>query len=200
MLIYKFRITLEENDNFLREIEIRPSQTFKDFHEAMLDCSALTLGELASFFICDIKWRKQQEITLVKAEDDENRARGDKPPVKIMSKTLLNNCIESPNEQLIYINDFQKMHTFYIELFKIYDNQEKITTFPRCVKRFSDVPKTITQITNPGTMSNDEEETQAEFEDELDDELMEDNDKLVSDEDNVMLDDIFEETNPNESN
>jgi hypothetical protein len=192
MLIYKFRITLEENDNFLREIEIKPGHTFEDFHNAILDCSALNLGEMASFFICDIKWKKHQEITLVKAEDEDSRYRGDKPPVKVMSETTLSNCIDNPNEQLIYIYDFQKVHTFYIELFKIYNSEEK-GTFPRCVKRVSDVPKTLAHIPNPEAMAFEEEETTDEFEEELDEGAVDEND-------NLMLDDIFEETNPNESN
>jgi hypothetical protein len=191
MLIYKFRITLEENDNFLREIEVKPGQTFEDFHNAILECSALNIGEMASFFICDIKWRKHQEITLVKSEDEDSRNRGDKPPVKIMSETKLSNCIDNPNEQLIYIYDFQKVHTFYIELFKIFNSEEKVI-FPRCVKKVSDVPKTMTHIPNPEDTVY-EEETVEEVIDEFDPGSVEDDDSL-------LLDDIFEEANPNDSN
>ncbi len=194
MLLYKFRITLEENDNFVREIEIRPGQTFEDFHNAMLDCTSLTKDEMASFFICDIKWRKHQEITLVKTEEDEDRRpRSDKPAVKLMSKTLLSDCINSPSEQLIYINDFQKVHTFYIELFKIYNSEEK-ASFPRCVKRVSDVPKTIV-LKNHAVEEEviEEEELASDFEDEFDE-------TQISDEDAEIFGDIFEEPNSNENN
>ena len=162
MIIYKFRITLEENDNYLREIEIKPGQTFEDFHKAILDCSLLSKDEMASFFICDIKWRKHQEITLVKTEEEDDRRRpiSEKPPVKLMSETTLSNCINSPNEQLIYINDFQKVHTFYIELFKIYNSEEK-AKFPRCVKKVSDLPKIIKTIPGgePTSFVEEEDET-----------------------------------------
>jgi hypothetical protein len=194
MLVYKFRITLEENDSYLREIEIKPGQTFLDFHNALLDCSALTMGEMASFFICDIKWRKHQEITLIKNEENENRNRGDKPPVKLMSETPLNHCIDNPNEQLIYIYDSQKLFTFYIELFKIYNSEEKVT-FPRCVKKVSDVPKTLTFIPSPEAipLEEDEEESVPEFDEKFDD-------GEIDEDESLMLDDIFEETNPNENN
>jgi hypothetical protein len=189
MIIYKFRITLEENDSYLREIEIKPGQTFLDFHNAILDCSILTKEEMASFFICDIKWRKHQEITLVKMEEVEDRRRPatDRPPVKIMSETTLSTCINNPNEQLIYINDFQKVHTFYIELFKIYNSEEK-ATFPRCVKRVSDLPKIIKTIPGgePSGFVEEEEEVVDEFDVEFDDSQIGDDDSLLGD--------IFEES------
>jgi hypothetical protein len=194
MLIYKFRITLEENDNYVRDIEIKPSQTFEDFHNAILDCSALTVGEMASFFMCDIKWRKHQEITLVKTEEDNRRRPvSDKPAVKLMSETKLSQCIESPNEQLIYIYDFQKVHTFYIELFKIYDSKEE-AAFPRCTKRVSDVPKVLKHIPGPevGSIAEEEDEDVVdEFEVEFDDEQ-------IGDDDSLMLGDFLEESASNE--
>jgi hypothetical protein len=191
MLIYKFRITLEENDDFLREIDIKPGQTFEDFHNAILECVTLTKGELASFYICDIKWRKHQEITLKKDKDILARAKENAPPAMIMSKTVLSSCINNPNEQLIYIYDFQTLHTFYIELFKIY-NTESNQAFPRCVKSVSDVPKTITIVPNSGEEIIDDEEP-SEFEDEFEDnQVIDDNDGIFGD--------FFEESNTNESN
>jgi hypothetical protein len=196
MLIYKFRITLEENENFVREIEIKPTQTFEDFHNALLDCTILEEDQMASFFVCDIQWRKHQEITLIETEEEKDNRfkRADKPAPKLMSETTLNDCIDNPNAQLIYLNDLKNIHTFYIELFKIYDNNEE-ATFPRCVKRVSELPKTLVKAHNPEVVTFEVEEpiAESEFEDEFDD-------TLIDDDSSLLMDDIFEETNPNENN
>ena len=68
MLVYRFKTTFEDDDNFLREIELRADQTFEDFHQAILGNLGLDPGMLASFFICDQQFRKQTEIKL--AEND----------------------------------------------------------------------------------------------------------------------------------
>ena len=64
MLIYRFKITCEEHDGFLREIEIQPNQTFLDFHHIIIDSSELLHCERASFFMTDKKYKKDKEISL----------------------------------------------------------------------------------------------------------------------------------------
>lgn len=192
MLVYKFKVSIDEDDNFLREIEIKPSQSFLEFHDVIQNCVALPEGEMASFYICDIKWRKQQEISLVGfddgGEDDETGKN-----ILVMNKTHLKDCINNPNEKLIYVYDFLKMHTFYLELFKIYQCDETIT-FPRCTKSIGDLPKTL----KPGMIADNnsfdalqDTETDSEFADEPDPELLTDDEQL--------FDDFIEETDTNES-
>ena len=58
MIIYRFRITSEEHENFLREIDIQPKQTFFDFHLAIVEAAELLHCERASFFPTDKKYKK----------------------------------------------------------------------------------------------------------------------------------------------
>jgi hypothetical protein len=194
MLIYKFRITLEENDNFLREIEIKPGQTFEDFHVAIQNSVNTIKGEMASFFICDSKWKKHQEITLVKtdAEPVDRELNAGKPPVILMSETKLSSCIDSPNAQMIYVYDIHRLNTFYIELFKIYNIEENIT-IPRLLKSVSDVPKAVTQITSPEEIIIDYDESIEEVADEIDE-------SRLGEEDTELFGDLFEEPNPTDGN
>lgn len=192
MLVYKFKILLEDNDNFLREIEIKPSQTFEDFYNSIIDCVRIEPGEMASFFICDSKWRKQQEITLYKMDDDDDINDQSHPKILVMGETTLKECIDNPNERLIFIYDFLKMHTFYIELFKIYDCDEKVD-FPRCLKRIGDIPKALSRKANPNEEFLDDDEPVSEFEDEF-------AEGQISDEDDGIFDDFFEESNSSEKN
>jgi hypothetical protein len=143
MLIYKFKIVNDENDNFYREIEIKPGNTFKDFHNMLGDCIKFNPGEMASFYICDNKWNKVQEISLCDMDEPDERekdAEDDAKPVKMMDDVKLKESIIDPHQRMIYVYDFLKMHTFYIELSKITDGDEKIS-YPRCIKSVSDIQK-----------------------------------------------------------
>ena len=64
MLVYRFRITTDEQEDFLREIEIQPNQTFLDFHEIIISSADLVPCKKASFYLTDLKFNKRQEISL----------------------------------------------------------------------------------------------------------------------------------------
>ncbi len=169
MLIYKFKIVNDDNDNFYREIEIKPSNTFEDFHKILIDCIKLTPDEMASFYICDNKWNKIQEISLCNLEEEEDREDSDEPEspkkkVLVMSDVKLKECINDPNQRMIYIYDFFKMYTFYIELSKITDGDEK-TIYPRCTKCVSDIQKPRKASPKAEEINETEEEVIDESED-----------------------------------
>ena len=168
MLIYKFKIIHDENENFYREIEIKPGNTFKDFHDILGECIKFDPGEMASFYLCDNKWNKIQEISLVNmGEPDDNDETADKEtkPVKMMADVKLKESIIDPNQRLIYVYDFLKMHTFYIELSKITEGDEK-TKYPRCTKSIGDMAKPK-KITPKNEEILEEEEEAAEEGDEF---------------------------------
>jgi hypothetical protein len=189
MLIYKFRVALEDNDDFLREIEIKPNQTFEDFHNQLMSCISLTKGEMASFFLCDSKWRRQQEITLIDFSEGADAEVEASAKTVLMSKTQLKDIINSPNEKLIYIYDFLKMYTFFIELYKIYSCDDKIE-YPRCVKSVSDIPKTMASNSAARKGEAIPEESDDEFAEEFDESELENDEK--------MFDDIYEDPNSND--
>ncbi|HOY32774.1 MAG TPA: hypothetical protein PKW80_12925 [Bacteroidales bacterium] len=193
MLIYKFKVISDEIDNFYREIEIKPGHTFKDFHDMLNDCIKFNPGEMASFYICDNKWNKLQEISLVNLEeqDESSRDADDNPennvrPVKMMSEVKLKESINDPNQRLIYVYDFMKMYTFYIELSKITEGDEKIT-YPRCLKSAGDIQKPKKIIPK----NEDMPESAEEF-DELEEDLFSDDDTNFN-EDELNPGDGFEE-------
>lgn len=126
MLVYKFRISFEDHDDFLREIELRADQSFEDFHQAILGNLGLDPGMLASFFICDHRYRKKQEIQLNRTNADpqkgeDGRDDGEAPAGKtlLMHETLLKDHIDDPHQRLTFVYDNMNQWTFYIELMKI---------------------------------------------------------------------------------
>jgi len=153
MHIYRFRVLIEDNEQFFREIDVKANQTFEDFHNVLVTSAGFDNNEMASFYICDSKWNKQQEIclcdmTMPEEEDnfedgDEDEVRAKKKPVPItcMSDTYLKDIIVDPHQRIIYVYDFLKLHTFYIELYKIL-TAEQGKKYPLVVKSVGKIIKT----------------------------------------------------------
>jgi len=164
MLIYKFKIRFEEYEDFLREIELRADQTFEDFHQAILGNLGLDPGMLASFFICDHRYRKLQEIQLVdmdpssppgqasdeveaetdKGEDDSLREDKEERQVGalLMHETFLKDHIDDPHQRMLFMYDNLNQWTFYIELMKI-QRASDAQSYPRISKSKGAVPREL---------------------------------------------------------
>ena len=112
-MIFKFLILSDEVDNFKREIKIDADATFLDFYKTILDCTGFSDKEMASFFLCDEKWRKMQEITLVEMDtySDEDSY--------IMEECILSDYLEDEKQKLMYVFDYLTERTLYIELSEI---------------------------------------------------------------------------------
>jgi len=143
MQVYRFRLLFEEQEDFLRDIEIRPGQTFKDFHDIILQSVEIESHELASFFICDPGWSKQKEITLIDMGiktpdidfDDDIRKPVEVPiPVMIMEDVKIREVIDDPHQRILFEYNFLNPTTFFIELTKIVEGDPK-KEYPICVKK-----------------------------------------------------------------
>jgi hypothetical protein len=148
MHVYRFRILSEEHDDFLRDVEILANQTFEDLHQFLVRLFEFDGNELASFSICNGKWFKMSEITLIDMRfeeqsddfDDDNPNKKAKIKTFLMSESKLKSYIEDPHQRIIYEYDFLNLRTFYLELSKILTAEEG-TSYPRCVKSEGSLPK-----------------------------------------------------------
>ena len=147
MLIYRFKITCEEHDGFLREIEIQPNQTFLDFHHIIIDSSELLHCERASFFMTDKKYKKDKEISLKsekrqvrKYDDDLDQVVTESLTLPLMKNSKIKEYIEDPHQRMIYEFEGREHFSFHIELFKIFPSEGNIS-FPRNTKRIAELPK-----------------------------------------------------------
>lgn len=148
MIIYKFKISFEDHDDFLRELELRADQTFEDFHQALLGNLGLDPGMLASFFICDHRFRKKTEIQLVDlnpssppGEEAEDESGGEEKPL-LMHECVMKDLIDDPHQRLLFVYDYLNQWTFYIELVKM---MPKVNgeTYPRFSKISGPVPREL---------------------------------------------------------
>ncbi len=156
MLAYKFRINFEDQDDFLRDIELRSDLTFEDFHHAIVNNLNLDPGMLSSFFICDHNFRKQQEISLVdmnpeeevKLEPEDEESAASSPKVTVMKDSALCDFIDDPHQRLIYVYDYINYWTFYIELIKIVAADPQVD-YPRVTRSVGAIPREFTAATTP---------------------------------------------------
>ena len=72
-MIYLFRIISDEDQDFFRDLVIDGSDTFLDFHRALQENLGYDPSQLASFFITNEMWEKQQEITLIDMMEEMRR-------------------------------------------------------------------------------------------------------------------------------
>ena len=187
MHTYKFRMILEDQDDFVRDYEIRSNQSFLELYNIIRQTVTLRGNELASFYICDSKWRKKKEITLLdmkdentsennyEDEEDEFRKPVKKLPSFTMENAKIRDFIEDPAQRILFEYDFLNPTVFFIELFKIFDSKEG-DVYPKCVKQEGELilPYQLTDQTIP-LPDDDEDELLSEFdEDEEPPEIIDD--------------------------
>lgn len=165
MIIYRFRITTDEQEDFLREIEIQPSQTFLDFHDLLLSCADLESCKKASFYLTDLKFNKRQEISLKtnkkqlrKYDEELDQIIVETTHTRLMKDAHLKKYIEDPHQKMIYEYFGKDLIVFYIELFKILKVEDTFN-FPRCVKATGELPKKVEIPMAPVTAPPEEEPT-----------------------------------------
>ncbi len=149
MYSYKFRLTTEEVEDFVRDIEILSNQTFEELHYFILETMEVSQSELASFFICDQKWRKKQEVTLIDMgvedvqndlDEDEDRLFLSKIPCFVMKDAVLNQFIDDPHQRILFEYNYTNPIVFNIELLKTTQAVQGIE-YPRCTQIVGKLPE-----------------------------------------------------------
>lgn len=138
MHAYRFRINSDENEDFLRVVDVLASQTFEEFHNALVQTCKFKEMELASFYLCDNEWHKRIEITLMDMEDDEEEEQENKKKALIMKDIKMRQIINDPHQKILYVFDFMKMITLNIELVKVIDADMSLR-YPYFVESLSEL-------------------------------------------------------------
>lgn len=137
-MIFKFLILSDEVDDFKREIIIDGDTTFLEFYHAILRCTGFSDKEMASFFLCDDKWRRKQEITLVEMDtySDEDSY--------IMGESILSDFLEDEKQKMMFVFDYFNDRALFIELSEIIPG--KSLKKPSCTLSAGETPRQIIQI------------------------------------------------------
>ena len=186
MYYYKFKVYYDEVDDFVRDVELLANDNFESFHHLLYDCIGLKGNEMSCFSICDPKWNKQKEITLVDMQDDEAVSEQDDPeyeeedtfstkshlPNYVMKDALLKDFITDPHQHIIYEYDFFDPKVFFIELQKVVKSDEDPALFPRCTYKSKEMPAPVKKpdLIEDEDFSYEDEDIREDFNDGYDDE------------------------------
>lgn len=124
----KFRIYLEEDESVYRDVVIRHTQNFFEFHEMILKSFEFDNKHKATFYRSNDHWQRGREISLEKYEKDY------KAQPLIMSETNIGSEIRDPNQKFIYHYDFNKNWSFLVELINVSKEENPRITYPSVVR------------------------------------------------------------------
>jgi len=138
MAIYKFKITFEDFDDVVREIDIKSNQTFEDLHRALHKSTGYNAEKPSSFYVSTDNWIKGDEIAHLPNERKKDR-------VVLMENSKLSSFIEDPHQKFYYIYNFDRPYDFHVELIKIILNPDSNIEYPFLAKSTGEAPKIMEQ-------------------------------------------------------
>jgi hypothetical protein len=181
-MVLKFRLISNEQDDFIRDFEILDDQTFYHLHEAIQDNLQFDPSQIASFFICNQQWEKEQEITLFELSDDEAAK------VLVMDSTRVGDHMKDIHDKMIYLFDVFSERMFFIELVEIL-KRDTSRDYPHCCFEKGEPPRQI--IIDPIFQPRIPEKDMPMTPDPPDDELFDDEDLDRLGFDEQIFDDSF---------
>lgn len=152
MAIYRFRVSFEDYDDVVREIDIKSNQTFLDLHKIIQQSTGYNVEIPSSFYISNDQWTKGEEITYL-----PNQKRIDRG-ISLMEKVKLSSFIDDPHQKFYYTYNFDRPYDFHVELMKILDDAPGVN-YPTIVKSSGEAPKQMTAANfTPAASASDNED------------------------------------------
>lgn len=142
MALYRFRVTFEDYDDVVREIDVKSNQTFEDLHRAIHQSTGYNSEYPSSFYISNDQWIKGEEITYL-----PNQKRIDRG-VALMNKVKLLSYIDDPHQKFYYTFNFDRPFDFHVELMKIILDETPGVTYPAVIKSTGEAPKQFGNVLN----------------------------------------------------
>lgn len=137
MAIYRFRISFEDFDEVVREIDIKSTQTFEDLHKAVHRSTGYSPEKSSSFYVSTDHWIKGDEIAYLPNQRKIERG------VALMENSKLSSFIEDPHQKFYYIYNFERPFDFHVELIKIILETDPNIEYPFLAKSTGEAPKII---------------------------------------------------------
>ena len=128
-MVYQFRIILDAEDDVIRDIAIKSNSTFEDFHHSIIKSFGFNGSEIATFYVSDDNWNQGETISLLEMNTND----------LIMSNIKLEE-IFNKNNKMLYVYDFLKLWTFFIELNKKIEIDDKNNN-PKLIFSHGELPE-----------------------------------------------------------
>ncbi|MBC7743629.1 MAG: hypothetical protein H7096_00845 [Flavobacterium sp.] len=135
MAIYRFKVSFEDYDDVVREIDLKSNHTFQDFHFAIHQSTKYNAEIPSSFYVSNDYWIKGPEISYLPSERKIENG------VALMSNSKLSSFIDDPHQKFYYTYNFERPFDFHVELIKILLNDEPDKNYPYVFRSAGEVPR-----------------------------------------------------------
>ncbi|MCC8408873.1 plasmid pRiA4b ORF-3 family protein [Mucilaginibacter sp. UR6-1] len=152
MAVYRFRVTFEDYDDIVREIDVKSNQTFQDLHHAIHKSTGYNPDYSSSFYISNDQWTKGEEITFMPNQRKIDRG------IALMDKVKLSSFIDDPHQKFYYTFNFDRPFDFHVELMKIILDESPKAEYPQVVRSVGEAPKQFGNVFNPTILPPTSEE------------------------------------------
>lgn len=112
IMLYRFRVILDAEEDVFRDIEIMADNTLEDLHNTILQSFGFDGTEMASFYVSDDQWNQGEEISQFDMAEGGSS-------IRLMNETSLDDVFSESQTKMIYVYDFLSMWTFLVELAEI---------------------------------------------------------------------------------
>lgn len=158
-MVYRFRVILDADEDVFRDIEMLQESTLEDLHNTIVQSFGFDGTEMASFYISDDEWNQGEEI-------HQFDMSGHDTSIKLMNETSLDSILSEKQTKLIYVYDFLKMWTFFVELGQIAEIEEG-RDYPNLMYVHGQIPESAPEKEFKG---EDEGLLNGDYDDDYDDE------------------------------
>ena len=128
--MYKIRVILDTKEDVIRTLLVDSNINLEKLHLTIAKSFGFKGQEMASFYRTDEEWTQGEEIPLFNMEEIGEGIS--------MQTCILNTSLPEENDKLIYVYDFLKMWTFYVEVIEISD--EKKEGLPQIILTVGEIP------------------------------------------------------------
>ncbi|MDR2292515.1 MAG: hypothetical protein LBE11_03475 [Prevotellaceae bacterium] len=155
MAIYKYKLTIEGNKNFVRECEIEDDSTLYDLHRYIQKELDFDDAQLAVFFMSNHKWERIQSIPVFDLGNGS------------MDSIVIGDLVDDGKNNLLYVFDMYNNRHLQIEfMFEV--EEMRRTTYPRTVASKGNPPNQFSENIYAAEIDNDDEDISGFENDELD--------------------------------
>ena len=128
MAILKFRAYYEEDDSVYRDVAVRHTQSFLQLRDVILKAYEFDSKHQSTFYRSNDHWQRGREIT------HEKYDKAYKAEPLIMVSTILGSEMRDPNQKFVFVYDFVKNWTFWVELISVSKDEDLKMDYPIVVK------------------------------------------------------------------
>ncbi|SDR66293.1 hypothetical protein [Gramella sp. MAR_2010_147] len=157
-MVYRFRVILDADEDVFRDIEMLQESTLEDLHNTIVQSFGFDGTEMASFYVSDEEWNQGEEI-------HQFDMSGHDTSIKLMNETSLDSILSEKQTKLIYVYDFLKMWTFFVELGQIAEIEEG-RDYPNLMFVHGQIPENAPETEFKG---EDDGMLNGDYEDDLED-------------------------------